>query len=209
MVEGFKHTLIGDFPNDWALSKMEEVASIYRGGSPRPIESYITNDPNGINWIKIGDVDSFAKYIFKTEERIKQSGVQYSREVNIGDFLLSNSMSFGRPYILKTSGCIHDGWLTIQKYDDFFETDFLYYLLGFEITLKQYKTLAAGSTVLNLNKEIVKSIYVCYPPTKAEQTAIATALNDADALITALEKLIAKKKAIKQGAMQELLKPKE
>src|SRR5690606_7670267 len=120
-----------------------------------------------------------------------------------------NSMSFGRPYILKTSGCIHDGWLTIQKYDDFFETDFLYYLLGFEITLKQYKTLAAGSTVLNLNKEIVKGIHVCYPPTKAEQTVIATALNDADALITALEKLIAKKKAIKQGAMQELLKPKE
>lgn len=209
MVEGFKNTLIGDFPVDWSISKLEEVAAIYRGGSPRPIESYITNDPEGVNWIKIGDVDLFAKYIYTTEEKIKPSGVQYSREVSIGDFLLSNSMSFGRPYILKTAGCIHDGWLTIQKYNNFFDTDFLYYLLGFETTLKQYKTLAAGSTVLNLNKEIVKSVYVCFPTNKAEQTAIATALNDVDALITALEKLIAKKKAIKQGAMQELLKPKD
>jgi len=61
----------------------------------------------------------------------------------------------------------------------------------------------------SLNTEILKNISVALPPTKAEQTSIATALSDADALIQSLGKLIAKKRNIKQGAMQELLKPKE
>ena len=47
------------------------MSIIARGGSPRPIESYITDDENGINWIKIGDTEKDGKYIFKTKEKIK------------------------------------------------------------------------------------------------------------------------------------------
>jgi len=66
-----------------------------------------------------------------------------------------------------------------------------------------------GATINQITNRDLAAFQIPLPPTKAEQTAIATALNDADALITQLEKLIAKKQAIKQGAMQELLKPKD
>ena len=188
----------------WNTSSFDKLAKVYRGGSPRPIQAYITDSPSGINWIKIGDVRPGDKYITTTAEKIIPEGVSRSRKVFTGDFILSNSMSFGRPYILKIDGCIHDGWLTIQDYQDSFDVDFLYYLLSSEEVMKQYIAMAAGSSVKNLNKEKVSSLIVTYPD-KTEQIKIATALSDIDALVSDLEKLIEKKKNIRQGAMQELL----
>ncbi|MEA3429137.1 MAG: restriction endonuclease subunit S, partial [Thermodesulfobacteriota bacterium] len=88
-----------------------------------------------------------------------------------------------------------------------FDSDYLYYLLN--LLANKIKQGAGETAVPIINKTEFGELSFPLPPTKAEQTAIATALNDADALITQLEKLIAKKRAIKQGAMQELLKPKE
>lgn len=192
------------FGGDWIKKKVSSVSDILRGGSPRPIENYIVKS-GGVNWIKIGDVDSSAKYIFRTNEQIIKSGIQYSRFVHSGDLLLSNSMSFGRPYILKTEGCIHDGWLVIQNYDKYFDKEFLYYLLGSDEVLKQYKSLAAGSSVLNLNKDIVGKVVLYFPPSISEQTAIANILSDCDSEIAALEEKRDKYKEIKQGMMQQLL----
>ena len=73
------------------------ICTIERGGSPRPIDKYITDDPNGINWIKIGDTNE-SMYITATAQKIIPEGMKKSRYVQPGDFLLSNSMSFGRPY---------------------------------------------------------------------------------------------------------------
>lgn len=192
------------FCGDWIKKNVSSVSDIFRGGSPRPIENYIVKS-GGVNWIKIGDVDSSAKYIFRTNEQIIESGIQYSRFVHSGDLLLSNSMSFGRPYILKTEGCIHDGWLVIQNYDKYFDKEFLYYLLGSDEVLKQYKSLAAGSSVLNLNKDIVGKVVLYFPPSISEQTAIANILSDCDSEIAALEEKRDKYKKIKQGMMQQLL----
>lgn len=192
------------FCGDWIKKKVSSVSDILRGGSPRPIENYIVKS-GGVNWIKIGDVDSSAKYIFRTNEQIIESGIQYSRFVHSGDLLLSNSMSFGRPYLLKTEGCIHDGWLVIQNYDKYFDKEFLYYLLGSDEVLKQYKSLAAGSSVLNLNKDIVGKVVLIFPPSISEQTAIANILSDCDSEIAALEEKRDKYKEIKQGMMQQLL----
>lgn len=192
------------FCGDWVKKKVSSVSDILRGGSPRPIENYIVKS-GGVNWIKIGDVDSSAKYIFRTDEQIIESGIQYSRFVHSGDLLLSNSMSFGRPYILKTEGCIHDGWLVIQNYDKYFDKEFLYYLLSSDEVLKQYKSLAAGSSVLNLNKDIVGKVVLYFPPSISEQTAIANILSDCDSEIAALEEKRDKYKEIKQGMMQQLL----
>ncbi|MCD4676196.1 MAG: restriction endonuclease subunit S [Desulfobacula sp.] len=83
------------------------------------------------------------------------------------------------------------------------------YIHSNKLVKKQMDTLATGLKVYGVSKTNLKLIKIPLPPTKAEQTAIATALNDADALITQLEKLIAKKRAIKQGAMQELLNGKK
>ena len=113
-------------------------------------------------------------------------------------------MSFGRPYILNIDGCIHDGWLTIQNYTECFDKEFLYYLLGSDEVFTQYVQMAAGSSVQNLNKEKVADLQLKVPPLP-EQQRIAKALSDVDALISTTEKLIQKKKNIKQGAMQNLL----
>lgn len=199
-----KQTEIGLIPDDWEVKSLGDSVDILRGGSPRPIENYLTTNADGINWIKIGDVKPNDKYIRKTEEKIIPEGKSRSREVKKGDFILSNSMSFGRPYILAIDGCIHDGWLTIQKYAETFDKEFLYYLLGSDEVFNQYVQMAAGSSVQNLNKDKVADLQLKIPPLP-EQQRIAKALSDVDALISTTEKLIQKKKNIKQGAMQNLL----
>ena len=106
---GYKQTETGIIPEDWAVSNFGSKVKIFRGGSPRPIQDYLTQADDGVNWIKIGDVREGDKYITSTEEKIIPEGVSRSRTVHAGDFILSNSMSFGRPYILNIDGCIHDG----------------------------------------------------------------------------------------------------
>lgn len=103
-------------PQNWHICLFDEIAAIARGGSPRPIKSFITdvNDINGVNWIKIGDSERGSIYITSTSEKIKASGVSSSRMVYPNDLILSNSMSFGYPYIMGIEGCIHDGWLVIR-----------------------------------------------------------------------------------------------
>lgn len=185
--------------------KLDKVIEVNRGGSPRPIQDYITTSPNGINWIKIGDTSRDGKYITETKEKIIPEGAMNSREVKVGDFLLSNSMSFGRPYILKIDGSIHDGWLVLQNYQDSFDREFLYYTLMSKDVFNQYMTKAAGSGVLNLNKELVKTVELNRPKDIKEQTRIAQILTDIDNEIEALEKKLSKYKQLKQGLMQELL----
>lgn len=192
------------FTGDWKEIVFGDVAGINRGGSPRPISNFLTTDPNGVNWIKIGDVEADAKYISHAEERIIPEGVSHSREVHSGDFLLSNSMSFGRPYILKIDGCIHDGWLVIQDYQDTFDKEFLYYLLSSDSVLKQYQSFAAGSSVLNLNKDIVAKVRLYIPPSLAEQKKIAKCLTGIDNLIAAQSDNVDALKEKKKGLMQQL-----
>ena len=199
-----KNTLWDMIPKDWDVVVLGKYSEISRGGSPRPIQDYLTSSCRGINWIKIGDVSKSSKYIFSAAEKIIPEGVSKSRTVFCGDLILSNSMSFGRPYILKIDGCIHDGWLVIQNYQSAFDKEYLYYCLGSEFTIQQYISMAAGSSVQNLNKDKVSAVIIAKPPIQ-EQVAIAEALSDVDSLISSLQKLIEKKKAIKQGTMQELL----
>ena len=159
---------------NWELKKIGEVLTIERGGSPRPIEKYMTNSPDGINWIKISDATASDKYIFETKEKITKDGLHKTRVVNEGDFILSNSMSFGRPYIMKTTGCIHDGWLVLkQKGKKIFETEFLYYLLSSPFVFQQFNSKAAGSTVRNLNIALVSSVDVPIPPLPEQQRIVA------------------------------------
>ena len=162
-----------EIPDSWRWTKFANICEIARGGSPRPIEAYLTNAENGINWIKIGDTEKGGKYIYSTKEKIKPEGISKSRYVKAGDFLLTNSMSFGRPYILKTDGCIHDGWLVIN--DDFkvFDQNFLYYLLSSNVMYQLLSIAAQGSTVKNLKSDTVKNVIIPIPP-KREQSQIAS-----------------------------------
>ena len=164
----------------WPILTLGEMCDIARGGSPRPIKNFLTDDPNGINWIKIGDATASNKYIYETKEKIKPEGVSRSRLVKDGDFILSNSMSFGRPYIMRTTGCIHDGWLVLSDKCGKFDSDYLYHFLGSQEAYKQFDRLAAGSTVRNLNIDLVRGVRVPLP-SLAEQQRIVGLLDEASA----------------------------
>ena len=193
------------FNEPWVEKKLGEDALILRGGSPRPIEDYITDSQDGLNWIKIGDVKPNDKYFRKTAEKIKKEGLNKTRQVKKGDFILSNSMSFGRPYILDIDGCIHDGWLVIQDYQETYDMLFLYYILCSDAVMNQYASMAAGSSVQNLNKEKVANVLLYAPSSLKEQSAIAKVLSSMDEEISFLEAKREKYNAIKQGMMQKLL----
>jgi len=152
----------------WDLVRLESVCSIARGASPRPIDKFITDDPKGVSWIKIGDVNENDKFITKTAEKITKEGAEKSRYVKIGDFILSNSMSFGRPYILKIDGCIHDGWLLMTEFSDKLNKDYLYEILSYEDTQLQFSHSAAGGVVKNLNKDRVSVTKIPLPPMKVQ-----------------------------------------
>lgn len=161
--------------NKWEYRKIGDVCIVERGGSPRPIDQFITEDENGINWIKIGDTTE-SMYITDTAQKIKPEGIKKSRYVEPGDFLLSNSMSFGRPYILKIDGCIHDGWLVLRDKDELFDKRFLYYYLSSKTTYQKFKSMAVGGVVNNLNSEMVRNVDVPVP-NKSEQIEIANLLD--------------------------------
>ena len=171
------------YTSSWEQRKFSELVQIERGGSPRPIDDFITDTPNGLNWIKIGDAPTQGNYITKTAEKIRPEGLSKTREVHPGDLILSNSMSFGKPYIMGIDGCIHDGWLLIRNTYGVFDLTFLCHLLGTPQMLSQYRSLAAGSTVNNLNKELVGNTVVTIPSI-TEQRVLGDYLEQLDNLIT-------------------------
>lgn len=201
--KNFKITELGSIPKEWKIKTLHDIMEIYRGGSPRPISKYITKG-EGINWIKIGDTSENTRYIYSTKEKITKEGIKRSRQVYENELLLSNSMSFGKPYILKTNGCIHDGWLVLKNYQNIYTTDFLYYLLSSDIIKKQYEKLAAGSGVKNLNKDLVGSIKVPILD-KKEQNKIADILNKLDDKLELEERKKQEYQNLKKGLMQQLL----
>lgn len=166
----------------WEHKKLGEVCTIERGGSPRPITDYITDSEDGINWIKIGDAKEGSKYITSTKEKIRPEGIKKSRLVHKGDFIFSNSMSFGRPYILKVDGCIHDGWLVIHDDNEVFIKDYLYYILSSSIMYAKFSQLAVGGVVNNLNSSLVRKVAIPIPP-KSTQLSIISELDKINELI--------------------------
>lgn len=161
-----------DIPDNWEWVRLGDAFTILRGGSPRPIKNYLTDDKDGINWIKIGDTDPNNKYINHAQEKIISEGLKKTRIVHKGDFILSNSMSFGRPYILKIDGAVHDGWLIISNYKKLFNKDFLYYLLISPFINNQFTSLATGSTVKNLNRERVAKTIGVIPPLEEQKRIV-------------------------------------
>lgn len=180
------HHIFGSVDNPKVkVCRLGDICDVERGGSPRPISAFITNNDDGVNWIKIGDAESESMYINKTEEKIIHEGIKMSRMVHKGDLLLSNSMSFGHPYILNIDGCIHDGWLVLHLNPKIVTPIFLCRYLGLQSTYQQFKKLAAGGVVKNLNKDVVKVLPVIIP-TLEEQEKFATIATQAEAMKASL-----------------------
>ena len=176
-----------EIPENWMWVKLGDVLEIARGGSPRPIQDYLTDDENGLNWIKIGDTEKGGKYIDSVKEKIKPSGLSHTRAVKAGDFLLTNSMSFGRPYILKVDGCIHDGWLVLGNVERSLIPDFLYYMLSSDFIYQSFSLSAAGSTVKNLKSETVQATLFPLPPLN-EQSRIVSKIEELFSTLDQMER---------------------
>ena len=191
-----KNTSSSQYP----MVKIADICEIQRGGSPRPIDDYITTAEDGINWIKIGDVSENAKYVLSTKEKIKKEGLKKTRLVYAGDFILSNSMSFGRPYIVKITGAIHDGWLLLRmKNSEIIDQDYLYEILRSDLIKEQYEKLATGGVVRNLNSNLVSSVEIPLPPIAVQREIVSRIVemqNDIEKLQESIED---KKKEIKES----------
>lgn len=166
---------------DVVWKTLGEVAKIQRGASPRPISNYIIQNGDGIPWIKIGDTSLNSKYIEKTEQKISYEGALKSRILEEGDFVISNSMSYGRPYILKIKGAIHDGWASISGFKKELNPDFLYHYLSSNDVQHYWKSKINSSSVSNLNVDIIKTLIIPIPPL-AEQEKIVAILDKFDTL---------------------------
>ncbi len=162
-----------------------EVASIQRGASPRPIAKYITQNEDGVPWIKIGDTSHGSKYVNSTAQRVTQEGAKKSRILNKGDFIMSNSMSFGRPYILGISGAIHDGWASISGFGEKLNSDYLYHYLSSNNVQNYWAGKINSGSVSNLNADIIKSLPLPIPEF-SEQEKIAEVLDKFETLTNSI-----------------------
>ena len=191
------------FKGAWKEKRLGEVANVVRGGSPRPIDEYLTSDKDGLNWLKIGDISSEAKYITSTSEKVKQSALKKTRVVREGELILSNSMSFGRPYILKISTCIHDGWIAIKDIKNETFEEFLHYFISSEEIQKYFKSKVAGGIVKNLKASTIQDLPILFP-SLPEQQKIASCLSSLDTLLEKQQERIALLKTHKKGLLQQL-----
>jgi len=200
---GYKQTDIGVVPEDWEARQLQKTCrSIYRGASPRPIDSPRWFDVRStIGWVRIADVTQARRYLTHTTQYLSGEGVIRSRLLPSGSLIMSICATVGRPIETQLDACIHDGFVVFER--PLVDQSYLYYMLC-DLEPRWSKKGQTGSQ-MNLNTELIKITFVPIPTTEDEQRAIAAALTDVDALLDGLDRLIAKKRDLKQAAMQQLL----
>lgn len=186
------------------LKQLTQIADLSRGASPRPIDDFWTEAADGVPWIKIGDVAPGAKYIEVTAQKITPAGAEKSKRVRPGDFIISNSMSVGRPYILAIEGCVHDGWLVLANIIEAVDKDYLYYALSSDSAQSQFQAQALGGVVKNLNIDRAKGVTIAVPPL-AEQQKLVADVQVIEKTIAQAQATIAAAPAKKQAVMQRYL----
>lgn len=150
-------------PADWKNAPLGTFVEIKRGGSPRPIQDYLSN--SGLRWLKISDVTSLnSPYVLKIKEHIKEEGLRKTVLLKAGELVLSNSATPGIPKILDVDSCIHDGWLYFPKS----ELSKFYLYLFFNHIRKELVALGNGSVFTNLKTDILKN----FPVTKADEETL-------------------------------------
>lgn len=174
-----------EVPNGWSVNKFENICSICRGASPRPINKFLTNS-DGIPWIKIGDATKVSKYIKDTNEYITKEAAKKSRYVYDGDLIVSNSATPCLPRFVKKTSCIHDGWLLLRDFKGV-DKEFLFYI--FTIIKEKLKNQGNGSIFINLSTDILKNFYIKYPSIE-EQKRIADVLSKQESIINKTKDLI-------------------
>ena len=184
-------------PSEWENAPLGSFVEIKRGGSPRPIQDFLSD--SGLRWLKISDVTSLSSpFVLEIKEHIKEEGLRKTVFLHAGELVLSNSATPGIPKILDVDTCIHDGWLYFPKS----ELSKYYLYLFFKHIRKELVALGNGSVFTNLKTDILKA----FPATKADEAT----LKEFDALVTPLfdAMLNADRENFKLAAMRDALLPK-
>ncbi|MFW0742116.1 restriction endonuclease subunit S [Aliarcobacter butzleri] len=192
---------MSNLPKGWELKTLGELSKVKRGASPRPI-----NDPKwwggDIGWVRISDLTASTKFLNKTKDKLSNEGVQKSVRINKGEVILSICATIGRPIIVNTEVCIHDGFVWFDKLSEKVDREYFYYFLS-----KKEKELSASrqiGTQGNLNTDIVSRLIFPLPPLE-EQKRIADILSTVDKKIAFVEENINATEELKKGLMQKLL----
>ena len=184
-------------PSEWENAPLGSFVEIKRGGSPRPIQDFLSD--SGLRWLKISDVTSLSSpFVLEIKEHIKEEGLRKTVFLHAGELVLSNSATPGIPKILDVDTCIHDGWLYFPKS----ELSKYYLYLFFKHIRKELVALGNGSVFTNLKTDILKA----FPATKADEST----LKEFDVLVTPLfdAMLNADRENFKLAAMRDALLPK-
>lgn len=154
----FVDSELGKIPQGWKVVELQTLVTIKRGGSPRPIQNFLSD--SGYNWLKISDATSEqSPYIYDIKEHIKESGLNKTVYIKSGELVLSNSATPGIPKMLGVDSCIHDGWLYFPK--SALSNEFLYLL--FKENREKFLSQGNGSVFLNLKTDILKSFKIIIP----------------------------------------------
>lgn len=202
MKPGYKQTEVGVIPKDWEVKPFGSIANIERGkfsARPRNDPKYYGGD---IPFLQTGDIAKANGIIRSFSQTLNARGLRVSKVFPHGTLFFTIAANIGDVGIATFDAACPDSIVGIRSKSG---TDISW--LAYQLTSKKsgFEQIATTTTQLNVNLEKLRPYLLVVPPTVAEQRAIADALGDADALIESLERLIAKKRAIKQGAMQELL----
>lgn len=187
----------GKMPEGWKVGKLGDFVEIKRGGSPRPIQKFLSDE--GYRWLKISDVTSLsAPFVLNIAEHIKEEGLSKTVFLKAGSLVLSNSATPGIPKILDLDTCIHDGWLYFPKSQ--LSNEYLYLL--FKEIRPQLLNLGNGSIFTNLKTDILKNFEISLPSTE-------TLSKFQNIIKPIFEKMLATQREIKQLAtLRDTLLPK-
>jgi len=193
--KGYKQTEIGVIPEDWEVKELENLVRFNNG---KAHEQFIKNDGKYI--VVNSKFISTEGKVYKTSSSCLSP--LYKEEIVMVMSDIPNGKALAKCYFIKND----DKYTLNQRICSFksLNSDSLY--LFYKINRNQYFiNFDSGVGQTNLKRNEVLSCPIAIPKSKSEQVSIATVLSDTDVLIEKLEKLIAKKQAIKQGTMQQLL----
>ena len=149
----------GQVPSEWTEGVLGDFVEIKRGGSPRPIQNFLSD--SGLHWLKISDATGISSpFINEIKEYIIEAGLNKTVFLKSGNLVLSNSATPGIPKILDIDTCIHDGWLYFPK--SMFSNEYLY--LYFKHIRPNLVLLGNGSVFTNLKTDILKNYPTVLPP---------------------------------------------
>lgn len=210
--KGYKKTELGVIPEDWEVKTIAEISTPVRGSSPRPAGDPKYFNGNFIPWLTVASLTNIPDsqiYVDKTNRFLTEEGSLQSRVLDKETLIIANSgATLGVAKLLSIKCCANDGIAALSNLSKEVDSKYIVHYINTK-TKHLRDVVATGNGQPNLNTDLIGRFKIPFPTKKSEQIAIAATLSDADTLITSIEKLIAKKRLIKQGAMQKLLTPKE